>query len=148
MHTDHSSALNGAAHGSITMAVHRRRRGVTLPWTPPFQTKGAIVGKNETYKRENLIGPFLVYKLFGPRPPPTPHPPPLLILLSCRLPEPGGRGAQGIALSVLGRATMERDGTQASAGRHLCSATRSDAVRWSAQFPPSPPPFYFFRHFG
>ena len=37
---------------------------------PPLQTKVTTVGKNEIYKRENLPGPFLVHKLWGPRPPP------------------------------------------------------------------------------
>ena len=61
------------------MAVHRSRRGGTPPWTPlppPPQTKVTIVGKKEIYKRENLIGPFSVHKLLGPRPPlPPPSPP-------------------------------------------------------------------------
>ena len=38
--------------------------------SPPPQTKVTIVGKNEIYKRENLVGLFLVQKLLGPRPPP------------------------------------------------------------------------------
>ena len=37
------------------------------PCTP---TKGTSVGNNEMYRRENLIGPFLVQILVGPRPPP------------------------------------------------------------------------------
>ena len=32
-------------------------------------TKGTIVGKNEIDRWENLVGPFLVHKFFGPRPP-------------------------------------------------------------------------------
>ena len=51
------------------MAVHRRRRGGT---PPPFQTEVTIVGKHEIYPRENLIGPLLVHKVLGPRPPPPP----------------------------------------------------------------------------
>ena len=46
-------------------------------WTPPPpQTKVAIAGKTEIYRWKNLVGPFLVHKLSGPRPPhPTPpHP--------------------------------------------------------------------------
>ena len=31
---------------------------------PPLQTKLAIVGRNEIYHRENLVGPFLVHKKF------------------------------------------------------------------------------------
>ena len=34
------------------------------------KTRGAIVGKNEVYRWENLIGPFLGRTLLGPRPPP------------------------------------------------------------------------------
>ena len=37
---------------------------------PPPPTKGAIMGKNEIYRWENLVGPFLVHKLSGPKPPP------------------------------------------------------------------------------
>ena len=37
---------------------------------PSPQTKVTIVGRNETYNRENLIGPFLVHNFLGPRPPP------------------------------------------------------------------------------
>ena len=48
------------------MAVHHRG----YPWTPPPQTKVAIVGKKEIFNRENLVGPLLVHKLLGPRPPP------------------------------------------------------------------------------
>ena len=38
---------------------------------PPPQTKVTIVGKSEIYRWENLVGPFLVHKLLGPRPPPS-----------------------------------------------------------------------------
>ena len=38
---------------------------------PPRQTKVTIVGKNDTYNRENLIGPFAVHQFVGPRPPPS-----------------------------------------------------------------------------
>ena len=47
--------------GGITMAVHRRRRG----GPPPDQSDQR--GKNETYKRENIVGPFWV-----PNPPVSP----------------------------------------------------------------------------
>ena len=46
------------------------------PSSPPLQTKVTIVGKHEIYKRGNLIGPFLVHTLLGPRTPPPPDPPP------------------------------------------------------------------------
>ena len=55
----------------MRMAVHHRRMGVT-PWTPRPQTKGTIVGKDEVYHWENLVGPDLVHKLLGPRAPPPP----------------------------------------------------------------------------
>ena len=43
--------------------------------SPPPQTKVTIVGKNEIYNRENLVRPFLVHQVLGPKPPP-PLPPP------------------------------------------------------------------------
>ena len=36
---------------------------------PPPPTKVSVVGKNGIYHKENLIGPFLVHKILGPRPP-------------------------------------------------------------------------------
>ena len=39
---------------------------------PPPQTKGTIVGQNKMYRREHLIGPFLVHSRAGPRPPSPP----------------------------------------------------------------------------
>ena len=54
------------AQGSIGMTTHRRgRRG----YPPPPKTKVTVVGQNEIYNPENLIQPFLVYKVLGPRPP-------------------------------------------------------------------------------
>ena len=50
--------------GGRTATVH--------PKPPPPPTKVTIVGKKELYNRENLIGPFWVHELLGPRPPP-PH---------------------------------------------------------------------------
>ena len=54
-------------------------RGDPSPKTPspPPQTKVTIVGKNEIYNRENLVRPFLVHQVLGPKAPP-PLPPPLL----------------------------------------------------------------------
>ena len=43
--------------------------------SPPPQTKVTIVGRNETYNWENLVEPFLVHKLLGPKPPLPPPPP-------------------------------------------------------------------------
>ena len=51
------------------------------PWAspPPPKTKGTIVGENEIHRWENLVGPFSVHKVLGPRTPPPPSPlPPLL----------------------------------------------------------------------
>ena len=48
------------------------------PPPPSPQTKVTIVGKNEIYNREHLIGPFLVHKLSSPSPPP---PPPSCLLM-------------------------------------------------------------------
>ena len=76
------------------MAVHCRRRGGNPPpppqslprqrqtiryrglvaTPPPPRTKVTITGDNPIYRRENLIGPFLVHKCLGPRPPPRASP--------------------------------------------------------------------------
>ena len=52
----------------------QERGGVTPPppGTPPPQTKGTISGKNEIYRWENLIGPFLDTHFWVPTPPPPP----------------------------------------------------------------------------
>ena len=42
--------------------------------SPPPQTKEAIMRKSELYHRENLVGPVLIHKLLGPKPP-LPRPP-------------------------------------------------------------------------
>ena len=45
--------------------------GALRPWTPPpLLTKGTIVGQNEVYHRENLVGPFVVHNFGGDAPPP------------------------------------------------------------------------------
>ena len=41
------------------------------PPAPP-ETKVTIVGKDEIYQRENLVGPLLVHNVLVPRPPPPP----------------------------------------------------------------------------
>ena len=74
---------------AIPAAVQSLRRVMTLARVaPPPQTKETIVGQNAIYRRENLIGPFLVHNFLGARPPPpaqktpppatqkTPPPPP------------------------------------------------------------------------
>ena len=43
------------------------------PRPPPPKTKGTIVGNNNIYNREDLIGPLLVPTLLGPRPLPPPE---------------------------------------------------------------------------
>ena len=52
------------------------------PRPPHLQTKVTRVGQSEIYNSENLIGPFLVHKLSGPRPSPLPPPHPVLSNLS------------------------------------------------------------------
>ena len=64
---------NHADQGSIRMAVHHKRREgypPPPPWTPapPPKIKVTVAGKTEIYKRENLVRPFLVHNLLGPRP--------------------------------------------------------------------------------
>ena len=52
-----------------------KRPGVTPlppPGPPPPSTKVTIAGNNKLYHRENLIGPFLVHRCLGPRPPSAP----------------------------------------------------------------------------
>ena len=68
----------------FTFFMSARRRPViiflaTVVTPPPLpgpsspKNKVTIVVQNEIYHRENLVGPFLVHKLLGPRPsPPTP----------------------------------------------------------------------------
>ena len=41
------------------------------PPPPPPRTKGTITGENEICNWENLIGPLLVHKVVGPKPPPA-----------------------------------------------------------------------------
>ena len=53
----------------------------------PPQTKVIIAGKNEVYNWDNLVRPFWVHTLLGPRPPPPPSPPtalrhPLIVIVS------------------------------------------------------------------
>ena len=49
-------------------------RETPQPWTPPPKTQVTIVGKNEIYHRENLVGSFLVHHFLGPRAPFAPPP--------------------------------------------------------------------------
>ena len=51
--------------------------GGGVPWTPlPPPDQSDHSGKNETYHQENLVGPFLIHNLLGPRPPLPPCQPP------------------------------------------------------------------------
>ena len=54
--------------------IKNPRAGDPSPKTPspPPQTKVTIVGKNEIYNRENLVRPFLVHQVLGPKSPPPP----------------------------------------------------------------------------
>ena len=59
----------GGGGGSIRKAIHHRGRGVIPAVSPRPQTKVTVVGKSEIYNRATLVGPFLVHKILGPRPP-------------------------------------------------------------------------------
>ena len=48
--------------------------GPPPPGPLPPQTEVTIVGTNEIYNRQNLVGPFLVHKLLGLSPSPRPLP--------------------------------------------------------------------------
>ena len=65
----------GATRANIRMADNHWRSPPPPPLDPPPpptpKTKVTIVGKNQIYDWENLIGPFLVCKLLGPRPRPS-----------------------------------------------------------------------------
>ena len=58
---------NGRDRG--VFQIIKTKGGETPPPTPP-QTKVTMVGKNEIYNRENLVGPFFIHKLWVPNPPP------------------------------------------------------------------------------
>ena len=52
--------------GSVRMAIHRGTRGYPpLDPPPPPRPKGPSWEKNEIDERENLVGPFLVHKLWS-----------------------------------------------------------------------------------
>ena len=59
----------------IVRAIHHRRRGVNPPPPctppPPPETKVTIVGSNEIYGWEYLIGPFFGFWYTNPPPPPS-----------------------------------------------------------------------------
>ena len=66
---NHRRAL--ATELACQLTIEFTYTGIAGP-PPPPETKVTIVGNNEIYKRENLVGPFLVHKLLGPRPPTPP----------------------------------------------------------------------------
>ena len=70
------------------------------PQDPPPQTKVTIVVKNEIFKRESLIGLFLVHKLFAPPPPP---------LLSSNVSLPGPCGCPALPFVALARSRAVHD---------------------------------------
>ena len=59
-----------AANGDrpVGAASCRRDHHTMASCQNPPRPKVTIVGKNEIYNRENLVGPFVVHKLLGPRP--------------------------------------------------------------------------------
>ena len=79
------SRVEDPPQGFFRIIKNQRGGGDPSPKTPspPPQTKVTIVGKNEIYNRENLVRPFLVHQVLGPKPPP-PLPPPC----SKRSPDP------------------------------------------------------------
>ena len=78
---------------------------------PPLRLKVAIVGKSETYNRENLVRPFLVHQVLGPKPPPPPpHPNSKLRDLGkgfvWTLLAPAWEGRQGAEAALVSRGTI------------------------------------------
>ena len=85
--TGHASSCRGGV-GFVCLELGLRA-GLCLPFflagrrvdppplepPPPSQTKVTIGGKNGIYNWENIVGPFLVGKLLGPRSPAPPPPP-------------------------------------------------------------------------
>ena len=74
-HTGWGTALWRCVQGFFRI-IKNQGGGDPSPKTPssPPQTKVTIVGKNEICNRENLVRPFLVHQVLGPKPPP-PLPP-------------------------------------------------------------------------
>ena len=67
--------------------------------SPPPQTKVTTVGKNEIYNKENMVRPFLVHQVLGPK-----TPPPLPPLLK-RSPAPPLKGNCFLKQKMFVRAT-------------------------------------------
>ena len=65
-------APTSLAQANIVRTADNRSNSLALDPPPPIQTKGTIAGKDEIDRWENLVGPFLVHSLLGPR---TPSPP-------------------------------------------------------------------------
>ena len=67
----------------IGAAKGKRPDTEALCQPPPPPLPVAIVGSNDIYNRDHLVGPFSVHKPSGPKPP---LPPPLLTEALCRTP--------------------------------------------------------------
>ena len=74
-----ATACAACCAGDVSTNTHVTAQTSPIPPPPPIppksppQTQVTIVGKSEIYNRENLVGPFLVHKLFfAPPPPPAP----------------------------------------------------------------------------
>ena len=112
--------------------------GLTPPGPPAPQTKGAIVGSNKIYNRENLVGPFWVHTLLGPRPPSllssnVSLPPPAPHAMRCL--QQGCRAVQLLPQSLkrVGLCPFERGWKSAvSHGHRLLSSSRRRLQRWCA----------------
>ena len=72
----HQNRRDGSSVHATPFGGARGREVLEWPYTtgggappPPLQTELTIVGKNEIYRWENLVGAFLVHKFLGPRPP-------------------------------------------------------------------------------
>ena len=73
--TGHGSVLCTPPMGCVPLGKYMERPHTApggppppLDNPPPPQTKVTIAGRTEVYRWENLVGPFLVHKLLGPRP--------------------------------------------------------------------------------
>ena len=82
----HNGPIPLSTRAQGVFRIIKNQRGGGSPKTPSPPTKLTIVGKREICNRGNLVGPFLVHKLLGPKPGP-PLPPPTQ-KTPCPSPEP------------------------------------------------------------